>query len=110
MQIAKHQRRAALLRALREDDDYTPRRQRLRLKQQARKRLPLGANPEEMGGHDDDTRTDEPLPPTDPLEHYAMSTTRRLPVRLHNWLSHHNSDPAATVSTSDSRHFRIHGD
>ncbi|KAI0816876.1 hypothetical protein BC628DRAFT_1334130, partial [Trametes gibbosa] len=77
MQIARHQRRAALMRALRQSDDYVPRRERLR-----------------QDRPEADNRPDSPLPPTDPLTHYAISNTSRLSLQLRNWVSKNASDPA----------------
>ncbi|KAI0365929.1 hypothetical protein BV20DRAFT_953360, partial [Pilatotrama ljubarskyi] len=93
IQIAKHQRRSALLRALREHDDYVPRRERLRLARRARS-MASTSQPNELSGHESDRRADSPLPPTHPRDHHAISQTRRLSLRLRNWLAQHDSDPA----------------
>ncbi|KAI0643889.1 hypothetical protein C8Q79DRAFT_1002431 [Trametes meyenii] len=78
-QIAKHMRRASLLRSIRrphtakssEDAHYEP------------------------AEEDANNRPDSPLPLTDPRDHYAISKTRRLCVRLRNWLAQNRHDPAA---------------
>ncbi|OSD02554.1 hypothetical protein PYCCODRAFT_1367089, partial [Trametes coccinea BRFM310] len=78
LQIAKHQRRAALLRALRELDDYVPRRERLRIRQEANEEL-----------HRQDS-----LLPAPPLERYVISQSTRAPLRLSKWLTHQKQDAA----------------
>ncbi|OSD02393.1 hypothetical protein PYCCODRAFT_1410834 [Trametes coccinea BRFM310] len=97
LQIAKHQRRATLLRAFRQfDPDYVPRRDRMkkqRLDAHSQKAAAASTRAD-IGGHEEDGRPDDPLPPTDPLDHYAMSQSRRLPIRLHEWLAQHDDDPA----------------
>ncbi|OJT06904.1 hypothetical protein TRAPUB_2244, partial [Trametes pubescens] len=100
LQIAKHQRRAALMRALRQQDDYMPRRLRLQARRDARTKKSAMALAKEPRGQDTDDRAEPPLPPTDPLEHYAISDSRRLPIRLRNWLAMHDADPAVAVSPS----------
>ncbi|KAI0349053.1 hypothetical protein OH77DRAFT_1525957 [Trametes cingulata] len=94
IQIAKHQRRAALLRALRQHDDYVPRRERLRMERAARLKE-SGSTSNELSSQDSDRRPDSPLPLTNPHDHHAISQTRRLCLRLHNWLAEHDRDPAA---------------
>ncbi|KAI9065463.1 hypothetical protein FKP32DRAFT_1567909, partial [Trametes sanguinea] len=71
LQIAKHQRRSALLRALRDQDRaYVPRRVRLRQRRSLANRPPHG----------------------DAVMRYAISQTQRAPLRLHAWLSKHRED------------------
>jgi hypothetical protein len=41
---------------------------------------------------------------SDPTEHYSMSNERRHSIRLNNWLSGHEGDPALTVSIRAHRH------
>ncbi|KAI0349313.1 hypothetical protein OH77DRAFT_1507530 [Trametes cingulata] len=87
LQIAKHMRRAALLRALREHDDYVPRRVRLR-QQKAELSTPETANTDATDG-----RVDTALPPTSPLDHHAISATQHLMIKLRSWLVEHGDDP-----------------
>ncbi|CDO77605.1 hypothetical protein BN946_scf184936.g30, partial [Trametes cinnabarina] len=75
LQIAKHQRRATLLRALRNIDDYNSASGR------------TAAAEQESDDEDDNNARAMP-----PLEWYAISQTRRTPVRLHAWLTHHKKD------------------
>lgn len=103
MQIAKHQRRATLLRALRELDDYVPRRERLHNKRgrhplQSKKRHAPAGTEDTQAGSDDEEEEDPPLP-TPPLEHYAISQTRRMPIRLATWLTQNKGDPATKACT-----------
>ncbi|EIW51500.1 uncharacterized protein TRAVEDRAFT_54536 [Trametes versicolor FP-101664 SS1] len=77
-------------------DDYVPRRERLRQDRLARMAPPSGTLPHpEPGGHDADGRPDPPLPPTNPLDHYAISNTSRLALGMRNWISRNRNDPAA---------------
>ncbi|OSD02519.1 hypothetical protein PYCCODRAFT_1477774 [Trametes coccinea BRFM310] len=105
LQIAKHQRRAALLRALRELDDYVPRRERRRQRannshlasQPSRgagvRKAPQG-KPQNSDEDEDENEDEEPLLPTPPVERYAISQTRRVPLRLSSWLTHYKQDSA----------------
>ncbi|EIW53821.1 uncharacterized protein TRAVEDRAFT_131884 [Trametes versicolor FP-101664 SS1] len=95
LQIAKHLRRAALMRAIRQLDDYVPRRERLRQDRLAHMAPPSMSSRPEPSGHDADTRPDSPLPPTNPLVHYAISNTSRLALGMRNWISKNRNDPAA---------------
>ncbi|OSC97745.1 hypothetical protein PYCCODRAFT_1439845 [Trametes coccinea BRFM310] len=102
IQIAKHQRRATLLRALRELDDYVPRRERLRtrrathaphvLRQQVEGQEKVQQRREQESDDEDDEEDD--MTPTPPLERYTISKTRCVPLRLSQWLSHHKDDAA----------------
>ncbi|OSD02376.1 hypothetical protein PYCCODRAFT_1390006 [Trametes coccinea BRFM310] len=94
MQIASHQRRASLLRAFRQSDpDYLPRRERLR-KQRLAPGRDVKKAPEVANNHRLAPELEDPLPPTDPHDHYAISQSRKLPIRIHDWLAHHDDDPA----------------
>ncbi|KAI9067850.1 hypothetical protein FKP32DRAFT_1562843, partial [Trametes sanguinea] len=105
LQIARHQRRAALLRALRELDDYIPRRERIRQKRAGIKQPPRPAHNASahtraagvVDSEDDEQDSDAEKgasTPTHPLERYAISQTRRMPLRLSKWLVDHRGDPA----------------
>ncbi|KAH9855280.1 hypothetical protein C2E23DRAFT_724903 [Lenzites betulinus] len=93
VQIAKHQRRAAIMRKLRECDDYVPRRERQRQDRLAHTRVHDVAHPvaSPLGR---DGRPDSPLPPTNPLDHHAISQTTRLSVPMRNWLARNSEDQA----------------
>ncbi|KAI0363088.1 hypothetical protein BV20DRAFT_959006, partial [Pilatotrama ljubarskyi] len=98
LQIARHMRRAALLRALRERDDYVPRR--VRVRQQTQKTqtrlsmdLPDGRVHPRPGAIDSQAG-DPALPPTSPLAHHAISDTQHSMIKLRNWLVQHHEDPA----------------
>ncbi|KAJ2975803.1 hypothetical protein NUW54_g11670 [Trametes sanguinea] len=98
---------AALLRALRELDDYVPRRERRR---QRANNSHLASQPSRGAGvrkapqgkpqnsDDDEDGDEEPLLPTPPVERYAISQTRRVPLRLSSWLTHYKQDSAIKVS------------
>ncbi|OSC99224.1 hypothetical protein PYCCODRAFT_1416437 [Trametes coccinea BRFM310] len=78
LQIAKHQRRAALLRALRDvDSGYVPRRVRLQKRRSAARQ-----------------ERDGVLAPTPPVVRYAISQSQRAPLRLRSWLTKHKEDAA----------------
>ncbi|CDO69624.1 hypothetical protein BN946_scf184851.g12 [Trametes cinnabarina] len=103
LQIARHQRRATLLRALRELDDYIPRRERIRQKRAAIKQ-PSGpahnasahtrGQAVDSGNDEEDDAAKNASAPTHPIERYAISQTRRVPLRLSKWLVDHKHDPA----------------
>jgi hypothetical protein len=42
----------------------------------------------------------EPLPYSDPLCHYHISSSTRYYVNIYNWLANHKSDPALKVTFS----------
>ncbi|KAI0677657.1 hypothetical protein C8Q78DRAFT_961255, partial [Trametes maxima] len=97
-QIAKHTRRSALLRSIRRRDDFIPRSEHLRVQHRSHAGPAPTAKSSEDGielGWDANDRPDSPLPPTDPRDHYAISKTRRLCIRLRNWLAQNRHDPAA---------------
>ncbi|KAI0824462.1 hypothetical protein BC628DRAFT_1411049 [Trametes gibbosa] len=87
MQIARHQHHTALMRALHQSDDYVPWREHLRQDHLARlaRNLPRCNDPSAQAVPEADNRPDSPLPPTDPLTHYAISNTSRLSLQLRNW-------------------------
>ncbi|CDO76216.1 hypothetical protein BN946_scf184894.g5 [Trametes cinnabarina] len=104
LQIAKHHRCAALLRALRQSDDYLPRRERLRQAHEDPSRthphLQQNKHPATVPSTvatqaDSDSDSDETPAPSPPMVRYTISQTRRVPLRLHNWLKQHEGD--ATV-------------
>ncbi|CDO74660.1 hypothetical protein BN946_scf184832.g4 [Trametes cinnabarina] len=90
LQIAKHQRRATLLRALRDIDDYVPRRERL-LRTRRQKMIrsqPASQRAQDHSANDpgyttrqesDNEDDDHAQAAVPPLERYAISQTRRVP-------------------------------
>ncbi|KAJ2992352.1 hypothetical protein NUW54_g7957 [Trametes sanguinea] len=88
-QIADHQRRESILRAIRTKDGYTPRHERLRAQRKAARNQPRT----QPSGPAYDDREDD-LPSSDPLNHYSISQSSRLPLYLSNWLAENDDDPA----------------
>ncbi|CDO77154.1 hypothetical protein BN946_scf184657.g29 [Trametes cinnabarina] len=88
-QIASHQRRESLLRAIRIKDGYIPRHERLRAQREAARKHPRA----QPSGPAYDEREDD-LPPISPLSHYSISQSSRLPLYLGNWLAENDEDPA----------------
>ena len=96
MQIARRQRKRALLEGIRRRDvSFTPRWEenlnRANAKREAAEAfdrcVQLAA----------DRRQDDPLPPTPPSAHYEVSKSQRSPLRLYTWLANHREDPATKV-------------
>ncbi|CDO75447.1 hypothetical protein BN946_scf184823.g1 [Trametes cinnabarina] len=109
-QIADHQRRESILRSIRTQDGYTPRHERLRVQREAA-RNPSRPRTQPSGPAYDDREDD--LPTSDPLNHYSISQSSRLPLSLGNWLAENNDDPATEnfISQLHSHLFmRIYGD
>ncbi|KAI9069921.1 hypothetical protein FKP32DRAFT_1608199 [Trametes sanguinea] len=88
-QIADHQRRESILRAIRNNDNYTPRRERLRIAREAARNEPRT----QPSGPAYDER-EEDVPAFTPLSHYSVSQSTRLPLYLGNWLAENDDDPA----------------
>ena len=44
-----------------------------------------------------DRRQDDTIPPTPPSAHYEVSKSQREPLRLYTWLANHRDDPATKV-------------
>lgn len=81
-QIAKHQRREALLRGIQRRDQESARTQ----------------GDETVSGPSLSFQDRDPLPSaTSPLVHYHISESRRHPIDLQTWLTKHRGDPALKV-------------
>ena len=87
MQIARKQRRRALLHAIRSRDTYVPLSEQRRLSRDA-KRLYAEAH---------ERRRDKSLERVSPSEPYDISKTQRSPIYLPRWLKEHKDDPATKV-------------
>ncbi len=96
MQIARKQRRRALLQAIRSKDSYVPLSEQRRLDKDAKT---TRAEAQE--------RRRQPLEPVSPSEPYDISKTQRSPIYLPKWLREHKDDPATKVSRAFNN---IHSD
>ena len=86
LQIARKQRRRALLQAIRARDEFTPPSEQ-RCLQKDTQRTEAEAR----------ERVRTTLPAIPPSEAYRVSISQRAPIYLPRWLAEHRSDPATKV-------------
>lgn len=87
IQIARKQRRRALLQAIRARDNFTPPSEERHIRKDV-----------ERAQAEARDRTRKPLQSVPPSDSYHLSVSQRSPIYIPRWLAEHDDDPATVVS------------